>query len=135
MRKIECRGQWVKNDTWKVGSILQCDDGTCFIMDYEDGDFGTKWEVNPETVGESTGYTDKHNNTIFEGDVLLINLEMYDETYTTVVRFDDGGFMIDMKHEDYDYTTIGNAFNYGNFEKEDVMILGNIYNNPELKEL
>lgn len=108
------------------------------IKDYE-GDWQlctdcTKITVLPETIGEYTGLTDKNGKKIFEGDILSVTNNDPDYDYITKVFYDCNTLCVDVQGQDYDYTSIGFADEIWDDECDQVEIIGNIYDNPELKE-
>ena len=128
MREILFRGKRVDNGEWVYGAYY----GLCRMMN-KAGDFGYAhlirqsndeplYRVDPETVGEYTGLTDKNGKRIFEGDILSDG----DDTYKVV--FEDGIFQIDNSH----YIT--GLYVAIHTEKIDEVI-GTIYDNPELLEV
>lgn len=83
-------------------------------------------EIDPETVGECSGITDKNGKLIFEGDVLKV-IYLCQKPFIARVTFRDGKYKIR-------YTRHGNT-------RTDTMsgsvsnlyeIIGNIYDDPEL---
>ena len=94
-------------------------------------------EVDPDTVGECTGLTDKNGKLVFEGDVLRIakmsdGLGNYycpaiDYPVNVVVKWDMCAWMWETLCEDKYYITFPNAWCH--YECE---IIGNIHDNPEL---
>lgn len=106
------------------------------IKDY-DGDWQictdcTKRTVLPETIGEYTGLTDKNGKKIFEGDVLRIRSHDYD--YTTAVFSKYHELCIFVQDNLCDFMPIGFAYQILNKLRYEIEVIGNIHDNPELKE-
>ena len=138
MREILFRGKRTDNGEWVYGyytkamyflnkkemHIIFAPDGEAFpcceFADYE--------EVIPETVGQYTGLTDKNGRKIFEGDIVEGNSEYFTFThpYGKVV-YDGGQYLISFDDVLEDIECLGAWAN-------DVEIIGNIYDNPELLE-
>lgn len=111
------------------------------IKDYE-GDWQlctdcTKTTVLPETIGEYTGLTDKNGKKIFEGDIVTYeDAEADYEGYHDNVFLNCGEVVIS--------AWVGICFTnrqtvemddlYISETKVDCEIIGNIHDNPELKE-
>lgn len=84
-------------------------------------------EVQPETVGQYIGLTDKKGNKIFEGDIVTNHESgLWGKVvYTTAQDGFDGmcGFMVDDIHDGLQ--------NYNGFWHL-VTVIGNVYKNPNL---
>ena len=84
-------------------------------------------EINPETICQFTGLSDKNGNKIWENDILMAHLDEYypeDTTYETV-EWDVAGWVT---HEagstDREYLD--------EFDTEHFEVVGNIFDNKEL---
>ena len=77
------------------------------------------WEVIPETVGQFTGLLDKTGKEIWENDIVdLDSVKMF-------VEFIDGGFYA---RENYEGAALHDLF----FEHDEINVISNIFDNPEL---
>ena len=129
MREILFRGKRTDNGEWETGSLViirdGCSDKEVFIADKMTG-YHTP--VIPETVCQFTGLTDKNGRKIFEGDIVEGNSEYFTYThpYGKVV-YDGGQYLISFDDVLEDIECLGAWAN-------DVEIIGNIYDNPELLE-
>lgn len=130
MREILFRGKKVDNDEWVEGWIVRPTDyygdkvARYFIIDgteTQDYDIGYEYEVISDTVSEYTGFTDKNDNKIFEGDIV----QKSDGTIWSI-EFHNGAFQA--KSVKNKYTNIYEDIIFSNLYK----IIGNIYDNPEL---
>lgn len=84
-------------------------------------------EVDPETVGQYTGLTDKNGKKIFEGDIVEgLDFTAEDGGYG-VVTFDDGAFEV---VGSCDNNIVGTF--HENYYGKDFEVIGNIHDNPEL---
>lgn len=149
MREILFRGKRVDNGEWIEGLIWRLSDGTLVI-----GTATDFFEVNPTTIGEYTGLTDKNGRKIFEGDIV----KLFDIAAGKIVQ-ECGAFGIGCCQQiDYDYlaseiapvTGCDNTpmfcYNdnfislwelYWNYNEENsgisvIEVIGNIHDNPEL---
>ena len=86
-------------------------------------------EVDPATVGQFTGLTDKNGKKIFEGDIVHC-ISMTDMA-NMVVIFEDGEFRMVLCEKYKDYIPGCGFYAIRCFDKE---VIGNIHDNPELLE-
>lgn len=127
MREILFRGKRKDNGEWVYGWYCRYPFGKWPLKDAiipseeaESGCFRFV-EVDPATVGQYTGLTDRNGKKIFEGDVVA-----YQDYGNLVVVWDDGTFQLMREDTFYDmldhYTTVFSV------------VIGNIHDNPELLE-
>ena len=123
MREYLFRGKMIANGKWSEGNLLVTKQGCCITPDATV--LGSYGAVNPETVGQYTGMTDKNGTKIFEGDIIDFLYRSDSDSYGVV-------------HYDADETEFGFEYNsifegLGRYYRsEDIEVIGNIYDNPEL---
>lgn len=114
MREIKFRGRDDEGQ-WHFGFLSWYSDVLACICD------GADYEVDPETVGQSTGLRDANQREIYEGDIVKFTKPAYTDV-PVVITWEDGAFMVD--HDLY----------LGGRDLSRVTVIGNIYDNPELLE-
>lgn len=126
MREILFRGKRVDNGEWAYGWFYSVKNAfnekhiLKIIIDVH----GNETFVNPETVGQYTGLTDKNGTKIFENDILVGHLDDLfpdDETELIVEWHDYGWFG---KEEKGDYISLDK-----NWASEFFEVAGNIFDN------
>lgn len=123
MREILFRGKHIHalpqnehlDGTWIYGYL--CDENYINSPELE-GEF----LIDPKTVCQYTGLTDKNGRKIFEGDIL--SFSAYSENYKGDVRFIKGNFTI--------WCEKCAPFLDDALEKHSAIVIGNIFDNPEL---
>ena len=121
-REILFRGKRVDTGEWVEGSLIGNDVIVGKIVEFEEDYFCTEfwYKVDPETVGQFTGMTDKKGKKLFEGDVY----SMGEKNILYVVIFDKSQFI---------GKQVGNRSLAGlEYWKSDIEIIGNIHDSPEL---
>ena len=96
-REILFRGKRIDNGEWMEGYVSKYFDGfktaTCIAWPTRETITGSLcYDVDPATVGQYTGLTDKNGKKIFEGDVM--EFDAYGLHYKGVVSFVDGNFCV-----------------------------------------
>lgn len=126
MREILFRGKRVDNGEWETGSLLvermNTSDQQVMIADKMTG-YPTL--VLPETIGQYTGLCDKNGVKIFEGDVVKSIAAWY------AVEFENGGYGLRLFGKGELIPIMGR----GNFNANEVEVIGNVFDNPELLEV
>lgn len=157
-REILFRGRISKNE-WVYGLPIEGEPlmgrgkETCIVtkpgLSYYDGVLMTYdecVEVDPDTIGQLTGLTDRNGVKIFEGDIVAVkvyNSPIF-ENYKVVWFVGDGGFhLFRPKREKMDvgWDAKRGEIGYGTdlndlvIRQRMVEVIGNIYDNPELLEV
>jgi len=117
MRAIKFRGKRITDGRWVYGGIAtspQKDSTTIHTYD-DDGYYARGYFVDPATIGQFTGLTDKDGKEIYEGDI---------------IRHKD---MVKPYHVIYDghQFTPNDGFRSLSYPKH-WEVMGNIHDNPEL---
>ena len=174
MREILFRGKCVDTGRWYEGQYIHLHKTThCPIGDlgrFPDNDIHqivfermTDWElpnqhlrvdVDPETVGQFTGLTDKNGKKIFEGDVFKFPDEIFESYYTScgteynswetenygVIGFDEDSGRYDFVQYRFENNVVeadlheNQDIDFADFVRE-LEVIGNIHDNPELLEV
>lgn len=122
MRDILFRGKDVYGN-WLYGDLINLTDEIKQICNHTHVEHAHG--VNPDTVGQFTGLTDKNGNKIFEGDIVVCKKEIcgnFIDCHIEIgfVEMKYGAFGLHRKQgyyrpfkdwlEDYEYEIIGNIF-------------------------
>lgn len=129
MREILFRGKHMSGGVWCEGNLAVRKDCFCIITP-DDTPCGVYGQVDPDTVGQYTGLTDKNGKKIFEGDIIRAVLP---ETVVCreyvwplmAVAFSDGAFGVWQSQREF--TPLRSFATRVQFE-----VVGNIHDNPEL---
>lgn len=118
MREILFRGKRVDTKEWVYGYVYPGKNGGLYIVTTHGQE---SFEIDPETVSQYTGLTDKNGVKIFEGDIL--KSEQNRIGYIGAVYYEDCQWF---GSKDY----LGYAVAYSGAK-----VIGNIHDNPELLEV
>ena len=128
MREYLFRGKHICNGEWYEGSLLVWPNGSCMIKQFGEFPFENKnAEVQPKTVGQYTGLTDKSGKRIFEGDIIK---DDWGKIFKVIFTTTSCGFMVEC-------TVAPNEYEKGKYRLGDawcntISVVGNIHDNPEL---
>lgn len=135
MDKNLFRGKKIDGGEWITGCYLSNSPGSGCIQTKGRGRH-FHYQVQPETVGQFTGLTDKNGKKIFEGDIIkFINGRLLD------VRFNGETLqweLTDVGVPDWEVNHLHNTLPLSELEVETCYgemtseIVGNIHDNPEL---
>ena len=146
MREILFRGKSIHGE-WFYGYLNQhrgdirydCDcepiADSCYYINVwqakiDTGMYGQDYKVDPDTVGQFTGLTDRNGVKIFEGDIIEFNHPYNGKSIHAVVQDGCGWNLSNFYASCFDCP--GCAFSEGT---EYMTVIGNIYDNPELLEV
>lgn len=152
MREYLFRGKRCDNGEWIEGSLMIYDWDNRYISIYSTEE-EMAFRVDPETVGQYTGLTDKNGKKIFEDDVFKFDDEVWDGCNTecemewdswevenyAVVGFDDYEGRFDFTRYKYKENSVeadlheNHDLDFSDFVRK-LEIVGNIHDNPELLE-
>lgn len=158
MRKIIFRGKRIYGSEWIEG-VLLTDNKTVYDILYPEVQADGKlkfrhFEVDPDTIGQFTGLTDKNGKEIFEGDVVkckefenlgisilsteeskIFTLDDYKgqckTTYISQVFYNEAQFYVEEENFESPLCLF-----FGDMKNSqpifEIEIIGNIHDNPEL---
>lgn len=141
-REILFRGKLKENNEWVEGILLNfrkntyivphdcvyyCDGTEKFVFDI------AYFEVLPETVGQYTGLTDKNGMKIFESDIIKTKKYGKISDYIIINGFDT--FAVIYKPCMFRLVNRNRRFNFVNIRRDQLEVVGNVHDNPELMEV
>ena len=124
IREVIFRGKRTDNGKWVKGYLYITHIGSHEIGSY-DAEINIErltFDVIPETVGQYTGLTDKNGKRIFEGDI--VSLVKHDSLIYKVVYVPCRYELVNSKGV--------NCFVLDIYKSENIEVIGNIHDNPEL---
>lgn len=143
MREYKFRGKPTENNTsyfededFVYGSLIISEDKYYILLDVLDNikrdDYAVYMvEVRPETLGQYTGLKDKNAKEIYEGDIIFIK----GETELLDIK---GKVEYSNTFAQFIITNTGSVANetepLGDYEEENIEVIGNEFDKPELLE-
>ena len=141
MRKIKFRGKPINkhNNVWDANwykGLLQpaSYERYAISVDYiKSWDDFLLYEVNPDTIGQFTGFSDVKGNEIYEGDIVTYIRQLLDGTGFLECGYiewsqDEGRWLFVNRFKTLD----GRKMVTPIIRLKDILVVGNIYDNPEL---
>lgn len=121
-REIIFKAKRKDNGEWTEGDVIHEPYGAC--IQYCDNKKRTKVVVIPDTICQYTGLTDKNGNKIWENDILECGMRL----------------RVSWHHFKASWVLSKKGWMYNRFfgesvEPEDIEVIGNIFDNPELLEV
>ena len=137
-REILFRGKRTDNGEWVEGNLIvfpKTKRTKIMVWNWADLDFDAI-EVDPETVGQFTGLTDKNGKRIFEGDICTYPDGWVDYAGDGVETFSIGVVAWDEKNPSFYLTNnVGVEWDEIWDAVDEIAVIGNIHDNPELLEV
>ena len=145
-REILFRGKRVDNGEWVCGypfpGIGQFDSEKWFVTEIQghgNASCSNTYRVDPSTVCQFTGLTDKNGVKIFEGDIIEAQTQDTKRLRNAEVRFGEFADINSDEDECYIgfYIVFDGIFTTAGQLKEcsnSIEVIGNIFDNPELLE-
>lgn len=132
MRKILFKAKRKDNGKWVEGYLMDENYINVPFDDYDAcGRFDDPIEIDPDTICQFTGLTDKNDKKIWENDICDRK-----EKYPEIVTYNEGDWQLDYSYV-FGKEIHSDACNLGFYvcERNCVEVIGNIFDNPELLEV
>lgn len=139
-REILFRGKRLNNGEWVEGFYAKTKTGQAYILpesayisfEYQTIAIGGFVEVDPSTVGQYTGLTDKNGKRIFHGDIVkthsgLIGQVTFGSFYDDEIEVYAYGWYWSGRDKEGDFYYLGLGPEWNGHQ-----VIGNIHDDPEL---
>lgn len=130
MREIKFRGRHVRTGEWQYGSLLASHIiGTVKEINRNGSGYTaviTEFTiVDPETVGQFIGHTDRNSKEIYEGDIVIDPTRNKIVMWRSAIEWADTGFGLSTMHPaERDLWEL--------YERNRLEVIGDIHTNPDL---
>ena len=139
MREILFKAKEVDSGEWVEGYLVRIDEETCFIASEYDilaaytdnrGTYdGWMSAIDPETICQYTGLTDKNGNKIWENDVVRYEDDLSNMLKEDLIVWNETHAAFTRLHK----SKMGLQYLYiDEFIASNSEVIGNIFDNPEL---
>src|SRR5690554_5728043 len=139
MREIKFRGEILNANCWVYGFYFYSEKENKHYIIGESIDYGyQKIEIDPKTKGQFIGLHDKTGAEIYEADIVKMHYFFDNFAPYTLGAYEDEKEIIGVVGIDEmgTYTVCDDDkyywLNYMEYPQEELEIIGNIYDNPEL---
>ena len=135
MRNIIFRGKRInRNGEWGYGDLRRYGGNTWVFPHNQDAAYDADM-VDPATIGEFTGLTDKNGKGIFEGDIISYDYIRYVEPQKTEGRvfYKNGSFLVNVYVGAVISMPLGYLFG-DDVKVNTIEIVGNIHDMPDFQE-
>lgn len=132
-------GEWVEGDycncMWQANKEIKV---PCIYAWDKHALMGLTVKIDPATLGQFTGLSDKNGKKIFEGDVVHV-LEVHSNKtneYSSSIFWDSGEFMLkESENVDVPISCYFADIKHQMNPLHEIEVIGNIHDNPELLEV
>lgn len=126
MREILFKAKRKDNGKWVKGDAIHEPIG--MSIRYEKNGMSVRVPVDPDTLCQYTGLTDKNGQKIWENDILR-----RDGYWDMRIEFENGAFMV-RNADKIQYINRVTYTSISTFDIKEYEVIGNIFDNPELLE-
>ena len=145
IENIKFRGKSKRTGEWLHGDLVRNVEGEFAIVppfEISMNNYCENYEVDKETIGQSTGLYDENGSEIYEGDIVdwTFFYTGYcnggavecDTIVTGIIEWYQGGFILKVINNDFEGAGQYSIPSLNTDTKSDVVVKGNIYDNKEL---
>ena len=145
IENIKFRGKPKKTGEWLYGDLVRNVEGEFAIVppfEISMNNYCENYEVDVETIGQSTGLYDENGSEIYEDDIVDWTFFYTgncnggaverDTIVTGIIEWYQGGFILKVINNDFEDAGQYGISDLNTDTKSDVVVKGNIYDNKEL---